>query len=64
MTAATYNSKAPAFAADLAEVVATYDRAGFSAASDLCGRIADRRGLDAGQRLTLADAARRALIIR
>lgn len=62
MTAATYNSKAPEFAADVAAVIATYVAAGFEAASARCGAIADARGLNDAQRLTLADRVRRDLI--
>jgi len=62
MEAKTYSSKAPEFAADVAELIALYVRAGFAAASARCGEIADARGLDAAQRLTLADRVRRDLI--
>lgn len=59
---AIYTSRTAEFAADKAELLALYRAEGFYAASRRCAEIADARGLDAGQRLTLADTIRRTLI--
>lgn len=59
----TYNFHSVAFSNDLESLIATFRRSGFETASDFCDRIALARGLDASQRLTLADAFRRALIL-
>jgi hypothetical protein len=63
MTEAAYTSRSNEYAADKAELLVLYRAEGFEAASVRCGEIADARGLNAGQRLTLADAVRRHIIL-
>lgn len=63
MTADTYNSRTAEFRADLADIISRYKAEGLGAASDRCSVIVEERGLNAGQRLTLADGFRRAVIL-
>lgn len=62
--AATYTSRTNEYRADVAELVAVYDAAGFGAADRRACEIVASRHLAGHEALTLADGFRRAVILR